>query len=150
VSAPAIRLLQPGDEGFVRQLADDDEDFELADDDGKRPLTDQQARTYLQRDDVLHWVAFADEEPVGHLMAYVQYRRRGDARQLMLYEIGVRRAWRRRGIGRELVDRMRAWMTTNGVHEAWVPADSDGAVAFYSACGFVIDDDQAVQMTLNV
>jgi GNAT superfamily N-acetyltransferase len=143
-----VRLLKPGDEQIVRQLAEDDDDFELSDGDGKPPLADEQATTYLQRDDVLHWVAFADEEPVGHLMAYVQYRRRGDARQLMLYEIGVRRPWRRRGIGRALVNEMREWMAANEVHQAWVPADSDGAVDFYAACGFVVDEDQAVQMTL--
>jgi hypothetical protein len=45
---------------------------------------------------------------------------------------------------------MREWMTANEVHQAWVPADSDGAVDFYAACGFVVDEDQAVQMTLLV
>ena len=68
----------------------------------------------------------------------------------MLYEIGVRKAWRRRGVGRLLIEQMKAWMSQNGVAEAWVLADPDGAVAFYSASGFAMDDSQPVQMTLHV
>jgi hypothetical protein len=54
--------------------------------------------------------------------------------------------WRRHGARRRdaRVDAGR------GVEEAWVPADSPEAEAFYAACGFVCDEEQPVQMTLRL
>jgi N-acetylglutamate synthase-like GNAT family acetyltransferase len=71
-------------------------------------------------------------------------------RQLLLYEIGVREARRRRGIGRALVQTMSEWMDSEGISEAWVLSDNAGAEAFYGACGFTRDDEQPVQMTLRL
>ena len=45
---------------------------------------------------------------------------------------------------------MRRWMRDQRVNEAWVLADNPEAVAFYAACGFARDDEQAVQMTLTL
>jgi N-acetylglutamate synthase-like GNAT family acetyltransferase len=98
---------------------------------------------------VLHWVAEEDGVVVGHLLCYVELRRAGEMRQLLLYEIGVRQASRRRGIGTALMQSMRRWMNDEGVVEAWVLADNPGAEAFYAACGFARDDEQAIQMTLR-
>jgi GNAT superfamily N-acetyltransferase len=61
---------------------------------------------------------------VGHLLCYVELRRAGQMRQLLLYEIGVRQASRRRGIGTALMQSMRRWMNDEGVVEAWVLADN--------------------------
>ena len=74
---------------------------------------------------------------------------RHSARQLLLDEVGVRRADRRRGVGRALVDAMRSWMRQEGVVEAWVVADPE-AEAFYTACGFRREEEQTVQLTLTV
>ena len=101
---------------------------------------------YLADPAVLHWVAEEDGAVVGHLLCYVERRRRGDERQLLLYEIGVRSDRRRRGIGRALLDAMDEWMLSEGVHEAWVLADHREAEAFYAACGFVRSADQPVAM----
>jgi GNAT superfamily N-acetyltransferase len=73
---------------------------------------------------VLHWVAEEDGVVVGHLLCYVELRRAGQMRQLLLYEIGVRQASRRRGIGTALMQSMRRWMNDEGVVEAWVLADN--------------------------
>jgi GNAT superfamily N-acetyltransferase len=54
----------------------------------------------------------------------VELRRAGQMRQLLLYEIGVRQASRRRGIGTALMQSMRRWMNDEGVVEAWVLADN--------------------------
>lgn len=113
-------------------------------------MTDDQAAIYLARDEVLHWIAEVDGGVVGHLLCYVEHRRRGSPKQLLLYEIGVRAAWRRQGVGRALITEMRSWMEREGVREAWVPSDSGGAFEFYSACGFVLDADQPIQMTLTI
>jgi GNAT superfamily N-acetyltransferase len=73
---------------------------------------------------VLHWVGEEDGVVVGHLLCYVELRRAGQMRQLLLYEIGVRQASRRRGIGTALMQSMRRWMNDEGVVEAWVLADN--------------------------
>jgi GNAT superfamily N-acetyltransferase len=66
----------------------------------------------------------------------------------LLYSIGVRRAHRRRGVGRALVDEMFDWSRDHGLDEVWVLADNPGAEAFYAACGFRRgeDDEQGVLM----
>lgn len=144
-----IRRLGPGDEHVLAVLAADEPDFDLEERSGPRsPVTGADAAAYLSDPNVLHWVAEEGGVVVGHLLAYVERRRAGDARQVLLYEIGVREAHRRRGIGTALVGAMREWMVEHDVAEAWVPADSGEAEAFYAACGFVRDDVQPVQMTL--
>jgi GNAT superfamily N-acetyltransferase len=146
-----IRRLGPGDEGVVAVLAADDADFDLEERSGPRePVAGADAAAYLRDPSVLHWVAEEDGVVVGHLLAYFERRRAGPPRQVLLYEIGVREAHRRRGVGRALVEAMRRWMIDEDVAEAWVPADSGEAEAFYAACGFVRDDVQPVQMTLQL
>ncbi len=97
-------------------LAVEDADFDLAGRSGpRRPLSDEDAAAYLLDPGVLHWVAAEDGIVVGFLRAYVQRRRAGAARQLLLYEMGVREASRRRGVGTALVDAMREWMAAERV-----------------------------------
>jgi GNAT superfamily N-acetyltransferase len=146
-----IRRLGPGDERVLAVLAADDEDFGLAEHGApSAPVTGADAAAYLGDPSVLHWVAEQDGVVVGYLLAYLERRRAGHPRQVLLYDIGVREAYRRRGIGRALVETMRNWMTEEDVAEAWVPADSGEAEAFYAACGFVRDAVQPVQMTLTI
>jgi GNAT superfamily N-acetyltransferase len=145
-----IRRLGPGDEAVLAVLAADEDDFELAERGAPRPaVKGPDAAEYLSDPSVLHWVAEEDGVVTGFLLAYVERRRVGAPRQLLLYEIGVRRAHRCRGVGSALVEAMRAWMRGHGVGEAWVPADP-AVEAFYAACGFVRDDVQPVQMTLTI
>ena len=144
------RRLGPGDEPILRMLAVEDADFDLVGRSApRRPLSDEDAAAYLNDPGVLHWVAVEDERVVGFLRAYVQRRRAGAARQLQLYEMGVREGCRRRGIGTALVDAMLEWMADEGVGIAWVLADNPGSEAFYARCGFTRDAEQPVQMTLD-
>jgi GNAT superfamily N-acetyltransferase len=145
-----LRLLEPGDEGLVRLLAEEEADFGLDEPSGPgRVLAEADAAAYLRDPGVLHWVAEEDGVVLGHLLAYVERRRANPPRQLLLYDIGVREASRRRGVGTALVEAMRDWMRAERVEEAWVPADGPEAEAFYAACGFVRDAEQPIQMTLR-
>ncbi len=143
-----VRRLVPGDEAILAMLALEDADFDL---DGRgeplEPLEPDDARRYLENPSVLHWVVVEGEEVVGDLYCIHLPLRSGAAYELLLYEIGVRSAWRRRGAGRALLDEMEKWMVANGVAEVWVLADNPGAVAFYRACGFSTDDSMALYMT---
>lgn len=133
---------------MLRILALEDTDFDV-DGRGKpsSPLDDTASRSYLANPSVLHWVAWEADTIAGFLLCHVIALRVEEPRELLLYEIGVRAAFRRRGVGKALVDTMTAWMDEEGVGVVWVCADNPGAVAFYRACGFDAEAEQPVYMT---
>ena len=143
-----IKRLGPGDEATLELLAREDADFDL---EGRgsalTPLDPGMARAYLASPSVLHWVATEAREVTGFLHCSHVLLRAGRGHELLLYEIGVRRAWRRKGIGRALLTHMEGWMKTNQVHEVWVCADHEIAVDFYRGCGFVAEEPAPVYMT---
>ncbi len=139
-----VRRLGPGDEGVLEVLARDEGDFGV--DPAappRRPTAD--AAAYLADPAVLHWVAEDGAEVVGHLLGYDQRRRAAAARQVLVYEIGVRAARRRQGVGRALLAALDAWMAAEGVGQAWLLSGAE-AVAFYEACGFHVAADQPTLM----
>ncbi len=148
----AIRRLGPGDEAVLAALAAEAPAFDLA---GRSspdpPLAPADAAAYLAEPSVLHWVAEEDGRIVGELLCHVLPLPFGAGRELLLYSIGVRDGWRRRGVGAALVAEMVGWMREARVPEAWVLADNPGAEAFYVACGFVRGgpDDQGVLLLLD-
>ncbi|RPH65604.1 MAG: GNAT family N-acetyltransferase [Myxococcaceae bacterium] len=149
--AVVIRRLGAGDESVLALLARDDADFDLDGGAGRRrPLTAASARSYLADPHVLHWTAWAGEEVVGSLVCHVLPMRKQPARELVLYEIGVRSAWRYRGVGRQLISRMTDWMRAEGVLTAWVLADNPDAERFYEACGFGPGSGPATYLELGL
>ena len=146
-----IQRLGPDDGTTLALLATDDADFDLAARGRARvPLSPEDARRFLADPAALTWVARAGEALVGFLYCVVVPLRSGVGRELLLYEIGVREAWRRRGVGRALCDEMEGWMAANGIRDVWVLADNPGAVSFYSASGFSASDDQPTFMVLTL
>ncbi|MFC4637341.1 GNAT family N-acetyltransferase [Deinococcus hohokamensis] len=143
-----VRRLGPGDEAALAGLCSDTPDF--TDDEGEVPLTPTDAQDYLRDPTVWHWHAEVRGEAVAFLMALVQRRRYGAARQVMLYEIGVRTAWRRRGVGRALMEALHRQMQAEDIEEVWVLADNPGAQAFYAACGYRTDELQGVMMSAAI
>jgi GNAT superfamily N-acetyltransferase len=151
VPAPpfAIRRLGPGDEAVLALLAGQADDFDLA---GRTtpedPLSAKDAADYLADPMVLHWVAEEDGRVVGEIMCHVLRMPSGEARELLLYAIGVRAGDRRRGVGAALVREMLGWMEDAGIPLVWVLADNPGAEAFYAASGFERggEDEQGVLM----
>jgi ribosomal protein S18 acetylase RimI-like enzyme len=144
-----IRRLDESDVAVLELIAREAPEFDM---DGRtdsplEPLDREAGRVFLSHPDVLYWVAEQDGHIEGFLLCYVQYLWHAPAREVMLYDIGVRSSVRRRGVGRALTETMEAWMRENGIEDVWVPADNPGAEAFYRACGFVIDDEQAVMMS---
>ena len=143
----SIDRLCPGDEWILEHLAVNEADFDL---DGRgaplRPLDPPAAHRYLANPAVLHWVALEDNEILGHLQCTLLPLRSGDGQELLLHEIGVRSASRRRGAGRALLTHMEGWMATHGVGVVWVLADNPIAVEFYRACGFAAEEPQPVYM----
>jgi GNAT superfamily N-acetyltransferase len=143
----SIRRLGPGDEAILTLLAREEADFDL---DGRgaplQPLAPDAAGRYLENPVVVQWVALDGEEVVGDLLCFRLPLRAGEGEELLLYEIGVRSARRREGIGRALLGHMDDWMTANGVSLVWVIADNPAAVDFYRACGFAVEEPGSVYM----
>jgi GNAT superfamily N-acetyltransferase len=146
-----VRRLGPGDEVVLEQLAADEPDFDVP---GRsqpaEPVSRADAAAYLADPTVLHWVAEDDDYVVGDLLCYVERRSTARPRDLLLYEIGVRERYRRRGIGTSLLEAMRKWMEDESVEEVWVLADNSEAEEFYASFGFVRDEEQPVQMSLSL
>jgi aminoglycoside 3-N-acetyltransferase I len=119
----AIRLLAPGDEGVVRELAtyDGPRDPEalLAD-----PLT-------------LMLVAFDGERPVGFVLAHELLRRHGDRANLFVYEVDVPESHRRRGIASALLARLAELARERGIRIGFVltEPDNEPANALYRSAG---------------
>ncbi len=143
-----MRRLGRGDEATIELLVRDDADFDV---DGRggddEPLTAAEARAFLQEPAVLFWVAEAEGTIVGFLFCHVLPMRRRPARELLLYETGTRKDWRRKGVGSALMDAAFAYMKANGMSEVWVLADNDGAADFYRANGFDVPEGMALYLT---
>jgi len=149
--ALSVRRLGPDDEPILTRLVLENADFELeGHSETPQPLAPDAARRYLANPAVLYWVAFEDEILVGSLCCLVLPMDADSGSALLLHEIGMHHQWRRHGIGRVLVNAMETWMREQGVTEAWVFADNPGAVEFYHACGFKIEDEQPVYLTRSL
>ena len=115
MSQTRIRRLGPGDEDVVRALAEDE------------------AQTALLADDRTVFVAaFDGEVPVGFAFGYVLPRRHGWPTMFFVYEIEVDERYRRRGIGRRLMEEL-----LFGHEEAFVLTDAanEAAMALYGSLG---------------
>ena len=147
----AIKRLGPGDEATLDLLAREDADFDL---EGRSralpPLKPLMAQRYLANPGVLHWVAVQDGVVSGFLYCAHLLLRSAPGQELLLYEIGVRKSYRRQGVGRALLDHMARWMQSNDVPVVWVCADNRVAVDFYRSCGFASEQPQPVYMTRSI
>ena len=148
-----IRRLGPGDEQLLASIAREADDFDLPGASApEEPLADAEATAYLSDPAVLHWVAEDRGALVGELLCHVLRLPSRSGRELLLYSIGVRTAYRRRGVGTALVREMLGWARAEGIEEVWVVADNPGAQRFYAACGFAPGEEgeQAVYLQRRV
>ncbi|MEO8106993.1 MAG: GNAT family N-acetyltransferase [Actinomycetes bacterium] len=97
---------------------------------------DAWTRQFLQKDGHHLLIAHVDEHPAGFVTG-IEVSHPDKALEMMLYELGVDSAYRRRGVGRALVDGLVTVARETGCVGMWVPVEArnDTAVAFYRACG---------------
>jgi aminoglycoside 3-N-acetyltransferase I len=119
----SIRLLVPGDERVVRDLATYD-----GPGDPEALLADPRT---------LMLVAFDGGAPVGFVLAHALPRRHGDRAKLFLYEVDVAATHRRRGIASALLERLAGHARERGIRTGFVLAEPDNgpANALYREAG---------------
>jgi aminoglycoside 3-N-acetyltransferase I len=115
-----VRRLRPGDEDVVARLAE------------RPPQT-----ALLDEDSTIFLVAFEGGDPIAFVLAYQLPRRDGDEAILLVYEVGVTEAHRRRGVAKGLLAELARIARELGVREGFVLADqdNDAANALYASQG---------------
>ncbi len=132
----SIGRLGAGDEGLLASIVWKADDFDLPGASApEEPFEDAEATAYLSDPAAVHWVAEDGDALVGEVLCHVLRLPSGPGRELLLYAIGVRTAYRRRGVGKALVREMLGWARAEGIEEVWVVADNAGAQKFYAARG---------------
>lgn len=111
----SIRLLEPGDESVVRELA-------TYDGPGNPEALLADSRTLML-------VAFGAGRPVGFVLAHELPRRHGPPAQLFVYEVDVAESHRRRGIATALLARLAELARERGIPAGFVLTESDNGAA---------------------
>jgi aminoglycoside 6'-N-acetyltransferase I len=114
-SGISIRLLEPGDEGVVRELATHDGPGD--------------PETLLADSRTLMLVAFDGERPVGFVLAHELPRRHGDRAKLFVYEVEVAESHQRRGIAAALLARLAELARERGVRAGFGLTEPDNGPA---------------------
>jgi ribosomal protein S18 acetylase RimI-like enzyme len=119
----AIRLLAPGDEGVVRELAEYD-----GPGDPEGLLADPRS---------LLLVAFDTDRPVGFVLAHELPRRHGDRANLFVYEVDIAESHQRRGIASALLARLAELARERAIRVGFVltEPDNEPANALYRSLG---------------
>ena len=131
----STKRLGPGDDALAAKL------FtlmtEVFDEQAPAPLSKAYLGRLLGREDFWVIAAFMDEELVAGITAHVLPMTRSETSELFIYDLAVKAAYQRRGIGRELIHALRAGGAAAGIGDVFVPADDEDrhALDFYRAVG---------------
>jgi GNAT superfamily N-acetyltransferase len=112
----------------------------------------EQGAAFLANPDNLLLVARWEGEACGFLSAHRLQRFDRRRAEVLLYEIGVREPFQRRGIGRALVEETKRWAAEVGADVVWVltEADNGPAMALYAATGGVPDPPGTTLFAYNL
>jgi aminoglycoside 3-N-acetyltransferase I len=104
---------------------------------GYEELSDAYVDRLLAREDFWAIAALSGEEVVGGITAHTLPMTRAESSEVFVYDLAVRADWQRRGIGRQLMSRLRSEAAAVGIHDAFVAADDEDvhALDFYRAFG---------------
>lgn len=102
------------------------------------PSTDYVSRL-LSRHQNVFLVAIEEEKPVGYIVACLFDRIDRDQKMMFLYEIGVVDSHRRRGVGKQLITKLKAICRQADVMKMWVPTSRSNVAAtrLYESTGGV-------------
>lgn len=94
-------------------------------------------KRFVTSPEFMTFIAYADENPVGHIVGgpkEISYRK---IKMAEIIEIGVTPSHRSMGIGALLIDKLREWCRQNGYKKLFVNAyyKNEKAIAFYRKQG---------------
>jgi ribosomal protein S18 acetylase RimI-like enzyme len=132
-----IRVLRPGDDGLVAAAS------HLFD----GPARPEATARFLAEDGHHLLVAYEDGRPVGFVSG-VEVTHPDKGTEMFLYELAVDGPFRRRGIGRALVEHLAALARAAGCYGMWVVTDRDNVAArtTYEGTGGVPESEQVVEV----
>ncbi len=132
-----IRILGPGDEGDVVAAS------HLFDGPARMNATTH----FLGTAGHHLLVAYEDGGPVGFVSG-VEMTHPDKGTEMFLYELGVDDSFRRRGIGRALVEQLKSVAQGSGCYGMWVVTDNEnvGARSTYEGSGGVPEPNQVVEV----
>jgi aminoglycoside 3-N-acetyltransferase I len=102
-------------------------------------LSDAYLDALLARPDFWALAALSGDDLVGGVTAYALPMTRAETTELFIYDVAVRADHQRRGVGRQLLTKLREAASAAGIGEAFVPAEDEDthALDFYRALGGV-------------
>ena len=132
-----IRVLGPGDDELVTAAA------HLFD----GPALSDATERFLAAPGHHLVLAFEGERAVGFISG-IEVTHPDKGTEMFLYELAVDEPWRRRGIGRALVEALAAIAQRAGCYGMWVVTDRNNAAArsTYEGTGGVPEMDQVVEV----
>jgi aminoglycoside 3-N-acetyltransferase I len=91
----------------------------------------------LSRENFIALAALTENEVVGGLTAYELPMYYSDSSEIFLYDLAVKPKYQRRGIGKELIQSLKAHCIRQGIKEFFVMAhaEDEHAIEFYRATG---------------
>jgi ribosomal protein S18 acetylase RimI-like enzyme len=132
-----MRELRPGDAGLVAAAS------HLFD----GPARPEATARFLAEDGHHLLVAYEGDRAVGFVSG-VEITHPDKGTEMFLYELAVDEPFRRRGMGRALVERLAALARGAGCYGMWVVTDhgNDAARATYEGTGAVSETEQVVEV----
>src|SRR5687768_15223635 len=100
------------------------------------PARAEWAERFLAAPGHLMLIAYVDGAPAG-MISGIEMLHPDKGAEMCLYELSVDEAYRRRGIGRALVEALLKVARERGCHDMWVGVDTDNdpALASYRSAG---------------
>jgi len=130
----------------IRRLVEGDEDRVVAASHLFDNSADSDATRRFLADGRHHiFVAYEGEHPVGFVTG-VEVTHPDKGTEMFLYELAVQEEYRRRGIGRELVESLKVLAQERGCYGMWVLTDAENIAArsTYERSGGIAETGQVV------
>ena len=109
-------------------------------------VTEDVLRNFLKNENNYLIAAVENAKVLGFIIAYELYRADRNSSIMFLYEIGVLKEFRNRGIGSELIDFLKMICEERCIMKMWVPTERTNvpAVSLYAKMGGIISkiDDE--------
>ncbi len=104
---------------------------------------------FLQNPNNYLLLAYIDGEVAGMLVAYNLQKLDGRDKEMLLYEIETKARFRKLGVGKALILKLKEIAELNGSHEIWVLTDEDNIIANKLYQGLGIKTVRSEQVMYN-